>query len=132
MSDSADEHWVPIAYNQGDPQPRISDGVYRGIRSDGKGGYEGLPRAIPTAEEESAAALLRERGWVLTPPAEVNYGCFCDLASCHVGTEPDGCVIDENRPQDCIYSSVGRKEKCQYWQPWTKETLAAFWKKYGE
>ena len=35
------EIWVPIPYKPGNPQPRIKDGVYRGIRIDGKGGFEG-------------------------------------------------------------------------------------------
>jgi hypothetical protein len=37
------DEWVPIPYNPGDPQPRITDGVYRGIRTDGRGGFEGIP-----------------------------------------------------------------------------------------
>ena len=36
------ERWEPIPYTPGDPQPRISDGVYRGIRIDGRGGFEGI------------------------------------------------------------------------------------------
>ena len=39
------EIWVPIPYKPGNPQPRIKDGVYRGIRIDGKGGFEGLLKA---------------------------------------------------------------------------------------
>lgn len=41
------EGWVRIPHKPGDPQPRIADGVYRGIRSDGRGGYEGLPGDAP-------------------------------------------------------------------------------------
>ncbi len=37
------EEWVQIPHNPGDPQPRISDGIYRGIRTDGKGGFQGIP-----------------------------------------------------------------------------------------
>jgi hypothetical protein len=36
------ETWVPIPYTSGEPQPRIKDGIYRGIRINGKGGFEGL------------------------------------------------------------------------------------------
>lgn len=47
------------------------------------------------------------------------YGCHCDLED---GMEPDGCVLDEGRPQDCVYAGIlerdGRtKEHCRYWKP---------------
>lgn len=43
------------------------------------------------------------------------WGCHCDLEE---GQTPDGCVLDEGRPQDCVYArSVDAKAKCQYWQP---------------
>lgn len=43
------------------------------------------------------------------------WGCHCDLDE---DIKPDGCVLDEGRPQDCVYAkSVGNKMKCQYWQP---------------
>ena len=34
--------WVTIPHKPGDPQPRISEGVYRAIRMAGHGGFEGL------------------------------------------------------------------------------------------
>jgi len=84
---------------------------------------------LPTPEMDAAAELLRSAGWVVTPPSGVRYGCFCDLFACEPGAEPDGCVMDEGRHQDCIYARKGaRKEACEYWKPWTPETLAAFWK----
>lgn len=44
----------------------------------------------------------------------LRHGCHCDLED---HQEPDGCVIDEGRPQDCIYAAeAGRKERCEYWQ----------------
>ena len=44
----------------------------------------------------------------------LRYGCHCDLEP-HM--EPDGCVLDEGRPQDCIYAKPGmRKEQCRYWR----------------
>lgn len=45
------------------------------------------------------------------------YGCHCDLESMEDGFEPDGCVIDEGNPQDCIYANCGDKWKCKYWRP---------------
>lgn len=43
------------------------------------------------------------------------WGCHCDLEE---GQDPDGCVLDVGRPQDCCYArSAGAKQKCQYWQP---------------
>ena len=49
----------------------------------------------------------------------VAYGCHCDLEP-HM--EPDGCVIDTGRRQDCFYARsktnpVNKKEECEYWQP---------------
>lgn len=44
----------------------------------------------------------------------VEYGCHCDLEP---GMEPDGCVIDEGRLNDCIYAEPNmRKEQCEYWK----------------
>lgn len=45
---------------------------------------------------------------------EPKYGCHCDLEP---GMEPDGCVLDDGRPQDCIYAKKGmRKEQCEFWR----------------
>ena len=76
-----------------------------------------------------AAQLLRNAGWSVTPPADVKHGCFCDLFAMEPGTEPDECVMDYGRPQDCTFATPGGdKWKCQYWKAWTPETLAAYWK----
>ena len=47
---------------------------------------------------------------------EVKYGCHCELEE---GMHPDGCVIDDGRPQDCFYAQTKykRKEDCEHWQP---------------
>ena len=46
---------------------------------------------------------------------ENKYGCHCDL---DVGQTPDGCVIDEGKPWNCIYATKGiRKEQCEWWRP---------------
>lgn len=43
------------------------------------------------------------------------WGCHCDLEE---GQKPDGCVLDEGRPQDCVYARPGvAKASCKYWQP---------------
>jgi hypothetical protein len=45
---------------------------------------------------------------------EPKWGCHCDLEP-HM--QPDGCVIDTNSYNDCIYAKKGmRKEQCEYWQ----------------
>lgn len=47
--------------------------------------------------------------------SEVPYGCHVDLEP---GEEPDGCVLDEGCPEDCIYASrISCKEECSYWRP---------------
>jgi hypothetical protein len=50
---------------------------------------------------------------------EVRYGCHCDLEP-HM--EPDGCVIDTEEYDKCIYAKkAGRKERCEYWRIIVKE-----------
>ncbi len=45
----------------------------------------------------------------------VKWGCHCCLEE---GQEPDGCVLDEGRPQDCVYAKIWTtKHLCQHWQP---------------
>ena len=42
------------------------------------------------------------------------YGCHCDLEE---DMEPDGCVIDEGNPLDCVYARrIETKEQCEYWR----------------
>jgi hypothetical protein len=44
----------------------------------------------------------------------LRYGCHCDLEP---GQNPDGCVIDDGLPMNCIYAKTGmRKEQCLYWR----------------
>lgn len=46
----------------------------------------------------------------------VRYGCHCDLEP-HM--EPDGCVLDEGKPENCVYARRpgATKEGCEYWKP---------------
>ena len=49
----------------------------------------------------------------------VPHGCHCDLEE-HMS--PDGCVLDENMPDNCIYARrllrEGKgKTDCEYWKP---------------
>jgi hypothetical protein len=49
----------------------------------------------------------------------VPHGCHCDLEE---GMEPDGCVLDEGRPQHCSLAGsllrAGKdKTDCEYWRP---------------
>ena len=49
----------------------------------------------------------------------VQHGCHVDLAH---GRKPDGCVLDDGRPENCIYAKrllrEGKdKTACEYWQP---------------
>ena len=46
-------------------------------------------------------------------------GCHCDLEP---GQDPDVCVLDVNRPNDCIYSHCGDKSNCKYWHGETHGT----------
>jgi len=63
--------------------------------------YQDLPEPIRTAFDNLGSS--------------VRFGCHCDLED---GQQPDGCVLDQGRPQDCVYArSAGSKQKCKYWQP---------------
>lgn len=50
---------------------------------------------------------------------ETECGCWCDLEP---DSEPDGCVLDDNMPEDCVYArqlvkqGLG-KTACKYWKP---------------
>lgn len=53
----------------------------------------------------------------------VRYGCHCDLEP---GANPDGCVLDYDRPEDCIHApalvAAGQgREACHEWRPVTFE-----------
>jgi len=50
------------------------------------------------------------------PP--IKYGCHCDLDP---EMDPDGCVLDLGRPNDCVYARCGDKTICKYWLPMTPE-----------
>ena len=57
------------------------------------------------------AVLVAFNGLGVTSP----HGCHCDLEP---GQNPDGCVLDEGRPQDCVYASKKvLKQECEYWKP---------------
>lgn len=56
-----------------------------------------------------------------TASQEVPHGCFCDLEP---GQDPDGCVLDEGRPQDCVHAAAvgATRDACQHWRPITVKT----------
>lgn len=63
--------------------------------------------------DEAYAAGLE--GAAKPTPTAVKYGCHCDL---EYGMEPDGCVLDYGKPEDCVYARLrGSKDKCEYWKP---------------
>jgi hypothetical protein len=37
------DEYQPIPHTPGDRQPMLADGIYRAIRMDGSGGFEGIP-----------------------------------------------------------------------------------------
>ena len=48
---------------------------------------------------------------------ESKFGCHCDLEP---GQKPDGCVLDIDRPQDCVHARILLKQNqgrndCGYW-----------------
>jgi hypothetical protein len=72
-----------------------------------------LPGWRTPAQERAITALKA----ALAQP--VPHGCHVDLEE---GMDPDGCVLDEGRPSNCIYARClvreGKgKTDCEYWQP---------------
>lgn len=56
--------------------------------------------------------LARWQGKELQP----KFGCHCEIEV--GGIEPDGCVIDDGEPWNCVYAKrIKFKESCQYWKP---------------
>ena len=66
--------------------------------------------------KEHIAALAALRAALAQP---VPHGCHVYP---HLGMKPDGCVLDDGRPENCIYAKrllrEGKdKTACVYWQP---------------
>ena len=52
----------------------------------------------------------------------VRFGCHCDIEAMPEGFEPDDCVMDKNRDEDCVYAGKLRREgktkiECAHWRP---------------
>jgi len=65
------------------------------------------------------AAYEQTRAGIGTMVDLIQYACHCDL---EYGYEPDTCVLDEGRHQNCIHAmklvSEGKKrDDCKYWLP---------------
>jgi len=71
--------------------------------------------------EQEISHLRAELAAARVAPAR--YGCHCDLEP---GQEPDGCVLDEGRPQDCVHAhAIKRREDCSEWRPITVAATAS-------
>ena len=77
-----------------------------------------LEQSIPDGPEKSAGMrkLLEAKDCFVRASLEpTKYGCYCERDP---GESPDGCLIDEGRPYDCVHASrVASKEQCEYWRP---------------
>ena len=76
---------------------------------------DAAPSQWTTRDEKTITALRA----ALAQQEQGPHGCHCDLEE---GMEPDGCVLDEGRPEHCIYAgSLLREGKdktaCEYWKP---------------
>ena len=79
---------------------------------------EALDREIDTrrCKASTLRAMIALRAALAQP---VPHGCHVDLDH---GRKPDGCVLDDGRPENCIYAKrllrEGKdKTACEYWQP---------------
>ena len=75
--------------------------------------------AICSADTDTANEVIPNLEAALAAP--VPHGCHVDL-DLEEGMEPDGCVLDEGRPDNCIYASRLHREgkdktACEYWKP---------------
>lgn len=76
---------------------------------------------LPAGSPEELVQGLREIAdgdAVVAANQAKSFGCFCDLEP---GMKPDGCVIDENRPDDCTSAgpliAAGKdKWSCKEWR----------------
>jgi hypothetical protein len=76
---------------------------------------------VPAGAPEDQVEGLRELSEgdaVVIANQEKKFGCFCDLEP---GMAPDGCVIDENRPDDCTSAkpliAAGKDQwSCREWR----------------
>jgi len=93
---------------------------------------EGLPSTYgveygSNGERDYMRKIARDA--LATLPTEtvaVKYGCHCDIENMPDGFEPDGCVIDDNMPEICVYAhkllAEGKgKIDCEYWRPIGKQ-----------
>lgn len=77
-----------------------------------------VEQALHVAESAGyPVALIKALRAALAQP--VPHGCHVDL---DYGMKPDGCVLDDGRPESCIYAKrllrEGKdKTACEYWQP---------------
>jgi hypothetical protein len=79
-----------------------------------------LMAEIPKTQTLDELHQLLQRGVLMLKGEErVRHGCYCDLEP---GMAPDGCVLDYNRPEDCVHAPVllrQSKDKwaCVHWRP---------------
>lgn len=81
--------------------------------------YDWLAPKLTSGEREALDVVFAS-----VPPSARDgrrYGCHCDLEP---GMKPDGCVLDEGRPFDCVNAQrlvdAGKgKEDCPDWKPVT-------------
>lgn len=87
----------------------------------------GNPEITPSKEDVLAALRMLAEVCDATdsaasperPGTPIRFGCHCDLEP---GMEPDGCVLDYGRPEDCVHSHSGKvkqRERCEHWKPIT-------------
>jgi hypothetical protein len=87
----------------------VRDETYHAAEAMASGAEQPQPDVHSVAGASSEAST--------TPP----YGCHCDIENT-VNGEPDGCVFDGGRVEDCIYATILKRrgqgrDACEYWQP---------------
>jgi len=68
-----------------------------------------------TSSVSEIKEVLKRMSASLENEADIKYGCHCDL---EYDQKPDGCVLDEGKPYNCIYACDNIKTKwdCKYWK----------------
>ena len=87
------------------------------LRTAAQQALEALETLVPTKGPSIYNSARDDLRAALTAP--VPHGCHVDLDH---DMKPDGCVLDDGRPENCIYAKrllrEGKdKTACEYWQP---------------
>lgn len=74
---------------------------------------------VETADFHAATGEFCDELAKFLEPTPLEHGCHCELDP---GMKPDGCVLDEGRPEQCLHAKglveTGKgRDDCSFWRP---------------